>query len=168
LKASPFYTKPNGNQAIDYALRQDPPNWATVLYLISKCKVDGDRAHPSTPLYIASQHGEFDICCRLVEAGVDITAEDGNGLQAIDAALTSKGEWLSILVFLIENGADVNRVRGDISPLIYAVKSRKLDAVKKMVEFGADVLQTCGSTLVKLSAKDFSKVLCEVNCRIRK
>jgi hypothetical protein len=157
LGASPFYTKPHkGNQAIDYALKKDPPDWEIVLYLISECNADVDRAHPSTALFIAATRGEFDVCCRLVRVNAGVLVEDANGVQAIDAVIGNK-DRLWILVYLIENGACVDRVKGDATPLITAVKSGKLEYVKRIVELGADVLQSCGG-LVKFTAKDYSKV----------
>jgi hypothetical protein len=127
------------------------------MFLISECKVDPNQG---SPLYIAASRSEFEICCKLVTYGAGVCAENKrDGSQPIDAVLMGTGYkgGLSVLCFLIENGADVMRVKSGLTPLIYAVKSGKIEYVKRIVELGADVMQSCGNGLVKLTAIHFSK-----------
>jgi ankyrin repeat protein len=50
--------------------------------------------------------------------------------------------------FLIDHGADINQIKNDVSPLVAAIKTGKLEWVQLIVEYGkANVNQPIGVSL---------------------
>ena len=92
------------------------------------------------PLEYAVYWSPLAFIARLIEAGADATAADDAGFPALIAALsTSRPDRLDIVRLLIERGSDLNQ-RGvnDWTPLHYAVSLRDAEAVRLLVEAGAD------------------------------
>jgi uncharacterized protein len=77
---------------------------------------------------------------QLIEAGSNVNYEDEAGFPALIAALsTDRVDRLQLVEILIQHGADLHR-RGvnDWTPLHYAVSRSDLDAIRLLLESGAD------------------------------
>ena len=161
-----------------YAIRE---NCLSCVELLIESKVDLDLPDPdgTSPLLLAIQNNRWDISKRLIEAGADIQQWDTFG-QAPLLAIVSRhssnraapGETLNqtsgteVLQMLLERGANVNmqlflrpaKQRGGTmsrgtTPLIQAASSGDVEAIKLLLEHGADVnlpqadLQTAASAI---------------------
>lgn len=105
-----------------------------VEFLLSK------GADPATPngLSAAADHGNLAICKLLLAKGKPTPEEGGRALQsAVDL------DRAAILAYLLEQGLDpdspVEVTNGVISPLIVAVNNGKAEAVKTLLDHGANI-----------------------------
>ena len=118
-----------------------------------------------TPLFWAFRTGELDSFQGLLKLGADANATaDGMGLIHL---VTSYGRD-DFLKPLLDSGADPNLCEaGDLpmTPLEYAIptgqQNTKLKSLKLLIEAGADVNRTCGSTATPL-VKAVSQIRYEV------
>lgn len=96
-----------------------------------------------TALMHASKAGNIDTIRLLVEKGADINLPDKNGFTALYYAV--EGGNAEAVRFLLENGANPNDrtarriLRSEISPLLTAVRWRRPDIVKILIEYNADI-----------------------------
>jgi len=61
-----------------------------------------------TPLHVATEHDLVEVASRLIEAGADVHARDGNGWTPfLNAALRGSIEMIRLL---IDAGSDINAV----------------------------------------------------------
>ena len=87
----------------------------------------------------AAGRGHVDVVRLLVDTGVEVECVDGDGKTALCSA--SRGGRVDVVRALVgEGGADVNKAgRGGWTPLMWASLEGKEDAVRVLLELGADV-----------------------------
>lgn len=105
-------------------------------------QVDADG---STPLTIAARNGHQDVVALLVEKGAEVNASAGNGIfasPALLAALTApefKEVHLKTVQFLLSRGADTRGQGAYGSPLVIASGLGHREAVRALLDAGADL-----------------------------
>jgi ankyrin repeat protein len=102
----------------------------------------------------------------LIAAGSSVNYDDGSGFPALIAALSTdrhgRGDRLEVVKLLIRHGADLNqRGLNDWTPLHYATSLRDLEAMRLLLEAGADpALRTrideCSTSLEDAEAASFT------------
>jgi len=100
----------------------------------------------------------LEIVKLLVDHGANIYAADKDGQTILAAAAASKSEWKAdILQYLMDKGANLKPpTGGGISPIVAAVMSSQVDAVKVLLAHGADpnTRDNFGMTLLMIAAAD--------------
>ncbi len=93
-----------------------------------------------TPLHPSALSGWYDATKVLVEKGINLNTVDKRGMTALHyAVLTGNREAEKVAVLLLKNGAEFNTTAIDGStPLLTAVQKGKDEAVKLLLEKGAD------------------------------
>ncbi len=95
------------------------------------------------PLEYAIYWSPLGFIEQLIAAGSNVNYDDDGGFPSLIAALStdrhSRGDRLDVLRLLIRHGADLDQ-RGinDWTPLHYAVNLRDLEALRLLLEAGAD------------------------------
>ncbi|MFC1834456.1 ankyrin repeat domain-containing protein [Thermodesulfobacteriota bacterium] len=124
-------------QALNYAPSMAASNkhrYKLADFLISKgADVDAKDKGGSTALHLACYTGDKLAAEILLSKGADINAKDKDGRNPLACSLVLATKHKSLADFLISRGADLN------AALMYHVGYRDLDAVKYLVEKGADV-----------------------------
>jgi ankyrin repeat protein len=93
---------------------------------------------PEANLLIAAEYGELEAVKMLVERGVNVDADNSEGVTALMYA-SQNGE-IEIMEYLLSRGADVNRSpRNDVTPLIGAARTGQYEAVVLLLDSGARV-----------------------------
>jgi ankyrin repeat protein len=107
---------------------------------------------PNTPLMLAADRSDPDLCRLLIDAGGDVRAANDTGLTPLMRA-AKRGET-AMVQFLIENGAEVSAVQNEgWSALMYAACYDCPEVVGVLVAAGADtgIAMAC-ETLPPLTA----------------
>jgi ankyrin repeat protein len=166
----------NGSTALMFAAQGDAES-ARIL-LAAKANPNVAMKYGITPLIIASTMGKLDVVNALLDGGADPNMRDGNTFTALhsavrdsdyggDAALRTAS--VGIVKALLAHGADPNaridqkkqtvRTLNEISfqgatPLVLAAEVNNLDAIKVLVEGGADpkIATEQGTTALMLAA----------------
>ncbi|TVY81464.1 Vegetative incompatibility protein HET-E-1 [Lachnellula suecica] len=148
---------------LDIAVYKNHINVVDLLLKHSGANVNCDGGHLGTPLQAAA-FGEFGDDVSMVRfllakgAKVNLIAQDSNGsIQSAPLALAASRGRLKIMSFLLEHGADLNRIGdfdsvseaspGDsaysicLNPLSHAARENQLDAMKLLLDLGADIRQ---------------------------
>ncbi|KAM3919672.1 palmitoyltransferase ZDHHC13 [Leptodactylus fuscus] len=86
----------------------------------------------------ATQHGLFDRCRELVEAGYDVRQPDGENVTLLHWA--SINNRLELVKYFISKGAIVDQLGGTLNstPLHWAVRQGHLQTIILLMRFGAD------------------------------
>ncbi|WP_212002544.1 ankyrin repeat domain-containing protein [Chitinophaga sp. HK235] len=96
---------------------------------------NGDYA---SPIHYAAKFGDAEVLNFFHTIGLDLTIEDANGINALDAA--SSGNNIKTAKWLLEKGGSIEGgAKAIISPLMSAVMLGHLEMVKFLIENGADV-----------------------------
>lgn len=90
-----------------------------------------------TLLHVAARNVSNDMLQRLIGLGCDVNAKSKIGQRPLYGAI--RREAWDNAKFLVENGADIETVDGEGTPLALAAKYGGLELVKLMVEKGLDV-----------------------------
>ncbi|KAK4176463.1 ankyrin repeat-containing domain protein [Triangularia setosa] len=111
-----------------------------------------------TPLEAAAYHGKLPVVWQLLELGSSPKATNNGRFGApLAAALNAKSSCEEIVKALLDAGADPNVVTDKESgshgfPLLFAVKRDRLDLVKVLVKYGADLNLKAGLLVTALQA----------------
>lgn len=93
-----------------------------------------------TLLHQSCIKGDYEKCISLIQNGSDVNTRDYSGWTPIHEA--SNHGFTSILMLLIENGANVNdsggQYCGGITPLMDAVQNKQKECVEILLKHGAD------------------------------
>ena len=90
------------------------------------------------PLHCACELDNYEVCCALIDYGININAMDEDGKTPLMVSIPS----FSVLIpeLLISSGANPNIIdKNGNSALIHAVLSGDLSSVKLLVEYGANI-----------------------------
>ena len=118
-----------------------------------------DKKH-RTPLFVAVTNANLVACCKLIQLGANVNAEDKNGMTPLLEALRCSSDFASDLSsLLIDNGAvlrTIDVVNASEAFLRLAAKNGHVAAVHKFVEAGADLegADRDGNTALVLAAQN--------------
>ena len=143
-----------GGTALMMAAQQTDPSFAKVLLDAGANPNDAMAKTKLTPLIIASAMGHAEVAALLLDKGADPNAVDDKGFTPLHHAARDK-RALKIVKALLAHGAKPNirmvqqkpatftttmiEMRG-ATPLVVAAEINNFDAVKALVEAGADPL----------------------------
>ena len=93
----------------------------------------------SSPLHDAARQGDAELVIKLVQDGMDVNQPNLEGQTPLMLAAQAERNGAAVIDLLLAQGAKVNEVDtyGNTA-LIYAAQAGDLDAVKLLVEHGAD------------------------------
>jgi ankyrin repeat protein len=96
-----------------------------------------------TPIMCAAFRGQYDMVKRMIELGADVNKVNRKPLRLVvrkeHTALyyAVEGDFYCVVKLLLENGADPNNVVEN--PLIPAIQHKKLDMIKLLLHYGAEI-----------------------------
>jgi ankyrin repeat protein len=101
-----------------------------------------------TPLHSAAFYGDLELVQKLIEYDADISAEDRcRRTPVYNASEGCHSEYRSVIRLLLDYGVDINaRTSFSWTPLYVAVDHGTLEAVRLLLERGANPLISDGST----------------------
>ena len=115
------------------AINAENPELAKEL-IIQGTKINVFGCNGVTPLYLAVYNEYYDVAKLLLENGADPNLRiDGQSTPMHAAAMTS----IEFVALLLKNGADINAVDEDGTPLDAAIALRKHDVIQYLKEHGA-------------------------------
>jgi ankyrin repeat protein len=117
------------------------------LFTLSACVKNPEK----TALSLASEQGDLPKIQHLVQQGVDISAKDGRGLDALSYAIAN--EHPEVVAYLLNHGASANTEddRG-ITALIISATVGNNEIVKNLHEHGAQVNRATHDGITPLMA----------------
>ena len=128
----------DGSTALHWAVESDDLETVGLL-LGAGANVNVKNRYNVTPLHLAVSNGNATIVGRLLKAGANVDAVDASGEPLLTVAVRSGG--LDSLQLLLERGAVANT--GDTAtretPLMWAVREHRRDAVDLLLSHGASV-----------------------------
>lgn len=86
---------------------------------------------------------QHEIAKTLIDNGANPNAITDEGMSVLEWAITSGNQLL--IEVLINNGADVNLVSDDVTPLMAAAKKGNVQIVELLIKHGADVKKKIGN-----------------------
>ncbi len=128
----------DGMTALHWAARNADPAMVGVLAYAGANLEATTRLGGYTALHLAARNGHEGVVRALLEAGSHVDARTGTGATALHLA-AGAGNAAAIRA-LLDHGADVNarESAAEQTPLIFAVAENRLEAVKVLLERGAD------------------------------
>ena len=93
----------------------------------------------STPMFEAIKRNRPEFVQLLIDRGAKVNVKDTRQFTPLTTAAAAGGEEISRI--LVKAGADVKAETYGLTPLMFAVASRKIPMVKLLVELGAPVDQ---------------------------
>ena len=109
----------------------------------NKSSVEPKGISENTPLHSAAFYGDLEMVQVLLDYGVDVNAQNGNGDTPLDYA-SSNGHRndAGVARLLIAHGADPNtRNMGGFTPLHEASNCGRVEIVRLLIEHGANVVK---------------------------
>lgn len=86
---------------------------------------------------------QHEIAKTLIDNGANPNAITDEGMSVLEWAIKAGNQLL--IEVLINNGADVNLVSDDVTPLMAAARSGNIKIVKLLIKHGADVKKRIGN-----------------------
>ncbi len=146
----PNTVNPKGDYALIQALREGSPQVAMALLDSPQTKVEVRTAKDESPLMLAALKGYLDICQKLIALDADVNKP---GWAPLHYAAT--GGHLAVMRILLDNDAYIDAASPNGStPLMMAAGYGSLDAVKLLLEAGADPALKNG---LGFTAEDFAR-----------
>ena len=132
----------DGMTALHWAAMNGHAELASVLLYAGAASEATTRLGGYTPLHLASRIGKAEAIAALVEQGADVSATTSTGAMPLHLAASS-GDVASITT-LLERGAEVDAREGvyEQTPLMWATAQNRLDAMRTLLDAGADVRAT--------------------------
>jgi uncharacterized protein len=132
----------DGMTALHWAAMKGNAELASVLLYAGASSESTTRLGGYTPLHLASRLGKAEAVGALVEQGADVSAKTSTGAMPLHLAASS-GDVASIAM-LLERGAEVDGREGvyEQTPLMWATAQNRLDAMRTLLDAGADVRAT--------------------------
>ncbi len=121
----------------------------------------------STPLHTAINFNNYQVIPMLLSNGALLTAKDATGKTPLHRAVLNKPVDIEGLQTLIQAGADLeSKDQIGKTPLFYAVENGNLEAIRTLLDAGADVdIRTDNITLRRTAAQLPCKNLSDSNQR---
>ena len=142
-----------GSTALMFAAQQSDANYARILLGAGANPNDVMPRTGLTPLIIASAMGHADVAALLLDKDADPNAVDANGYTSLHRAARDKSAVRIVKVLLAHSAKPNVRLKQEkpsttvngvslqgATPLLLAAEINNLDAVKALVEGGADPL----------------------------
>ncbi|KAF6793448.1 37s ribosomal protein rsm22 [Colletotrichum musicola] len=151
----------DGDMALHAAAQQGYAKMVELL-LDRGADIESTRKGGAMPLMVAAVNGRDDIVAMLLERGAALEPKDENGHTAILYAVCCE-QKSGVLGLLIDHGADMNALdHHNWTPLDFAVGRGQSDAVRQLIERGADVsLETRAGETALQHAQALSKTLAD-------
>lgn len=105
-----------------------------VLFVLFACS----KAPERSPLTLAAKHGDLSKVQQLVNAGVNVSAKDDKGLDALSYAIIN--ERPEVVEYLLKHGANANTENGSgITALVIAATVGDFAIIKTLHQHGAEI-----------------------------
>lgn len=115
-----------------------------------KSEVDARTAYGETPLHRAAYGGSAEASFLLIAARADVKAREERYQESVMQKVAHSG-CVPVLQALADHGVSVNEAQnGTLPPLAIAVKESKLEMVKAMLSWGAEVNSPGGADVAPL------------------
>lgn len=108
-----------------------------------------DRGY--TALMAAASVGNNEMVSTLIDRGADVNANARGESTALGIATGAENQGVIVMNTLIENGADVNLGGTNTFPVMLATKIGKVDALKILIDHGANVNALGGNNKTSLA-----------------
>jgi ankyrin repeat protein len=157
--------KNNSNMLI-YFIDRKKLKEAEELIVKGTCCIDGENKTGQTPLSCAVRHQLSKIISLLIKKGCNFKISNSALFEAI------QNQDFETVKLLVENGMDVHKKKGKISPILSSLQRKNANIVKYLLENGCDpnemVSERISHLLESLSSKKFnySKLLIEFGAEI--
>jgi len=119
-------------------------NFEKCKLLIKEIDVNQATFYDGTPLYYASEYGNFSVCELLISKGANVNqTTTGHGYDLAPLHIASERGYIEICKLLIEKGANVNQTTNRClkTPLHFASGNGFIEICKFLIEKGAKVNQ---------------------------
>ncbi|WP_020071547.1 ankyrin repeat domain-containing protein [Paraburkholderia caledonica] len=105
-----------------------------VLFVLFACS----KAPERSPLTFAAEHGDLSRVQQLVNAGVNVSAKDDKGLDALSYAIIN--ERPEVVEYLLKHGANANTENGSgITALVIAATVGDFAIIRTLHQHGAEI-----------------------------
>ncbi len=130
----PNTVNPKGDHALMVAVREPSPKVVVALLESPQTRVEVRTAKDESPLMLAALKGYYAICQQLIARDADVNKPGWTPLH-----YASTGGHISIMRLLLDNHAYIDAASPNGStPLMMAAMYGTVDAVKLLIEAGAD------------------------------
>ena len=131
----------SGNTLLHLSVRKGDDNLCRLL-LEHNADVNIQDKSGNTPLHLSARKGDENLCRLLLEHNADVNIRDYSGYTMLHLLVRGPymfdGKIIDLLAKYRAQNIDIRDARG-MSPLQVAVRWGKAQAVKKLVDHGADV-----------------------------
>jgi len=125
-----------GENAMHYAVRDGQCHIVRVLIALHKQLINSKNAYGETPLILAAKKAERDdevMCEILLAAGADPYATNSQGLNAIQLAQMSLGEWKGAIVRLLSKYNPLTTKEDDSSAMHWAALFGQTEILRLLI-----------------------------------
>jgi ankyrin repeat protein len=133
---------------VDLAVAATLRHWMTMDALVSKREAvirafkfvgidTPDTSDGSTLLHWACRHGNVEAVSFLIELGADVNARMNDGSTCLFQACVARCHQIAIMKRLLDEGAEMEMMLGNVTPLAYACSFNNHAAVSYLLKRGA-------------------------------